>query len=128
MRSDELPRLTMITSWPRPHVCVVELAGELDVATAPVLAQYLRSETATTPAYLVLDLTAVTFLAAAGVTLIVSAQRNDQGIHGQLHLVGPTDNTSVERVLHLTGVRAVLPNNHTVEQALGQIADTTDRD
>jgi len=124
-RSDELQQpLTMTASWPRPHICVVELAGELDVATAPVLAEYLRSQTATaTPAHLLLDLTAVTFLAAAGVTLIVNALRNDQKIHGQLHLLGQTSDPSVERVLHLTGVHAILPDHRNVEHALHQIDD-----
>ncbi len=122
-RSDELQPLTMTASWPRPHICVVELAGELDVATAPALAEYLRSQTAAAPTYLLLDLTAVTFLAAAGVTLIVNALRSDQGIHGQLHLIGTTDNRSVERVLHLTGVHAILPDHHDVEHALRQIDD-----
>jgi anti-anti-sigma factor len=122
-RSDELQPLTMTTNWPRPNVCLVELAGELDAATAPVLAEYLRSQTAATPTHLLLDLTAVTFLAAAGVTLIVNALRNDQGIHGELHLVGTTDNPLAERVLNLTGVRALLPGHHNVEHALRQIDD-----
>jgi anti-anti-sigma factor len=120
-QSDELQPLTMSTSWPRPDVCVVELAGELDVATAPALADYLRSQTTTGLAYLLLDLTAVTFIAAAGVTLIVNALRNDRGIHGRLHVIGPTDNPLVERVLDLTGVRSLLPHHHDVEHALRQI-------
>jgi anti-anti-sigma factor len=120
-QSDELQPLTMSTSWPRPDVCVVELAGELDVDTAPALADYLRSQTTAGPAYLLLDLTAVTFIAAAGVTLIVNALRNDWGIHGRLHVIGPTDNLLVERVLDLTGVRALLPHHHDVEHALRQI-------
>ena len=122
-RSDELQPLAMTTSWPRPNVCVVQLAGDLDVSTAPELTEYLRKQTAAGPTYLLLDLTAVTFLAAAGVTLIVNAQHNNQGIHGQLHLIGTTDNPSVERVLHLTGVRAILPDHHNVEHALHQIDD-----
>jgi anti-anti-sigma factor len=120
-RSDELQPLTMTTNWPRPNVCVVHLAGELDIATAPLLADYLREQTAASPAYLLLDLAAVKFLAAAGVTLIVNALRNTHGIQGQLHLVGVTANPSVERVLDLTAVRAVLPNHHSVEHALHHI-------
>ncbi len=120
-RSDELQPLTMTTSWPRHHVCVVELAGELDRTTAPVLAGYLRSQTAAAPTHLVLDLTGVTLLAAAGITLIVHALRDDQGIQGRLQLIGPTDNPLVERVLDLTGVRDLLPLHHDVEQALRQV-------
>ncbi len=120
-RSDELQPLTMTTSWPRPDVCVVELAGDLDVATTPLLAQYLRSQTADAPAYLLLDLTAVTFLAAAGVTMIINALRNEQGIHGELHVVGAIGNPLTVRVLQLTGVHVLLSHHGTVEHALGRI-------
>ena len=126
-RSEELQPSAMATSWPRPDVCVVQLAGDLDVSTAAVLVEYLREQTAVGPTYMLLDLTAVTFLAAAGVTLIVHALRDDQGIHGQLHLVGTTDNPLVERVLHLTGVRAMCPHHHDVEHALRRV-DDIDRD
>jgi anti-anti-sigma factor len=122
-RSDEVRPLAMTTSWPRPNVCVVQLAGDLDVSTAPELTEYLRKQTSPGPTYLLLDLTEVTFLAAAGVNLIVNALRNNEGIHGQLHLVGTTDNLLVKRVLHLTGVCAILPNHHNIEHALRQIDD-----
>ena len=54
------------TSRPRADVCVAQLAGELDIATVPVIAEYLRREAATRPAELLLDLSGVTHLAAAG--------------------------------------------------------------
>lgn len=125
-RSDELQPLAMTTSWPRPNVCAVQLAGDLDATTAPELTDYLRRQTAAGPTYLLLDLTAVTFLAAAGITMIMNAQRNNHGIHGQLHLVGSTDNPLVNRVLHLTGMRAILSDHDNVEHALRRI-DHIDR-
>lgn len=48
-RSDKLQPLTMTTSRPRAQVCLVRLAGELDTTTAPVLADYLREQTAAAP-------------------------------------------------------------------------------
>jgi len=120
-RSDGLQALTMSTSWPRPNVCLVRLTGELDLATAPLLADYLREHTAGAPAYLLLDLAAVRFLAAAGVTLIVTAPRNKQGIHGQVHLIGVTDNPPVRRVLDLTKVRPGSAEHDNVEAALHHI-------
>ena len=122
-RFDKLRPLTMSTSWPRAHVCLVQPAGELDTTTAPVLGEYLREQTATAPAHLVLDLTAVRFLAAAGVTLIIDAQRDDHGIHGRLHLLGVAENPPVERVLDLTGVLAVVPHHRDLEDALRRIDD-----
>ena len=96
------------TSWPRSDVCVAHLAGELDIATVPLVADYVRRQTATRPTELVLDLSGVTHLGAAGLTLIVLAMSDDGGIHGRLHLVGVTGNRPVERPLQLTGLLAVL--------------------
>lgn len=100
--------LTCTVSRPRPHVCLVHLVGELDIATAPLLGAHLREHTADRPAELVLDLDAVTLLAATGVGLIVGAARNQDGVHGRLHLTGVIGNRPVERVLALTGVRALV--------------------
>jgi anti-sigma B factor antagonist len=122
-RFDKLRPLTMSTSWPRAHVCLVQPAGEIDTTTAPVLGEYLREQTATAPSHLVLDLTAVRFLAAAGVTLIIDALRDDRGIHGRLHLLGVAENPPVERVLDLTGVLAVIPPHRDLEDALRRIDD-----
>jgi anti-sigma B factor antagonist len=87
---------------------VAHLAGELDMATAPVVADVLRRHTATRPAELVLDLGEVTLLGAAGLSLIITAMRDGDGIHGRLHLVGVTGNRPVERALQLTGLLTVL--------------------
>jgi anti-sigma B factor antagonist len=96
------------TSRPRADVCVAHLAGELDIATAPVVAEYLSRETATRPTELLLDLGGVTHLAAAGLALIVAAMNNDRGIHGRLHVVGVSGNRPVERALQVTGLLTVL--------------------
>ena len=105
-RSDGLLPLRYTASRPRPHVCVVHLAGELDMATVPAVARYLQEQTADRPAELVLDLGAVTLLAAAAVGLIVEAQHGGHGVHGRLSLVGVTGNRAVERVLRITGLRS----------------------
>jgi hypothetical protein len=65
----------------------------------------------------------VRFLAAAGVTLIIDALRDDRGIHGRLHLLGVAENPPVERVLDLTGVLAVIPPHRDLEDALRRIDD-----
>jgi anti-sigma B factor antagonist len=116
-RSDGLP-VTVTVHWPRPHLCVVQLGGELDIATVPPLVQYLRQETATGCAHLVLDVAGVRFLAAAGIRLILSAMRNDDGIRGRLHLVGVTGNKMVARVLDLTGLMPLLDVHDSIEQLL----------
>jgi anti-sigma B factor antagonist len=122
-RSDGLQSLTMTTAWPRPDVCLVRLTGELDIATSPLLADYLREHTAGAPAYLLLDVSAVTFLAAAGINLIVTALRHQLGIRGEVRLIGVTDNPSVRRVLDLTELRAQFTEHDDVEEALHHIGE-----
>lgn len=123
IRSDGLP-VTISAQWPRPCVCLVRLAGELDVATATPLVGFLRDHTIRNPTHLVLDLASVRFLASAGVGVIMSAMRNADGIRGRLHLIGVTDNPVVARVLDLTGVRPHLD----VHDSLGHLLAHLDRD
>jgi anti-sigma B factor antagonist len=120
-RSEEPLPLALTVSRPRAGVCVVHLTGELDAATAPLVARYLREQTSGRPADLVLNLASVGFLAATGVGLIITALRNDAGIHGRLHLIGVTGNRAVERVLDLTGVRAVLDVHDTLDALLDRL-------
>ena len=117
IRSDGLP-ITISDHWPRPSVCLVRLAGELDSATAPSLIGFLRDTTVGNPAHLVLDLAGVRFLASAGVGIIMSAVRNAAGIRGRLHVIGVTDNTAVARVLDITGVRPLLDVHDSLEDLL----------
>lgn len=107
-RADGLLPLRCTVSWPRPHVCVVQPAGELDIATVPVVVRCLQEQTAGRPTELVLDLGGITLLSAVGVALIVDAQHGDRGIHGRLRLTGVTGNRAVERVLCITGLRPLL--------------------
>jgi anti-anti-sigma factor len=113
----------MTTTWPRPDVCLVQLAGEIDIDTAPVLDDHLRRHTSAKPTYLLLDFSAVTFVAAAGIRVIVHAQRQDQGIHGDLRVIGTTNNRAVAQVLRLTGIDTLLHIHTTIGDAL----DTIDR-
>ncbi|MCO1656264.1 STAS domain-containing protein [Pseudonocardia humida] len=100
--------LALTTDWPSDAVCVVSLVGALDGTTAPRLADHLREQTAAGCRDLVLDVAGVRFLAAAGVTVLVNAQRNRLGIRGSLHLTGVTGNRPVEKVLALTDVLEVV--------------------
>lgn len=120
-RSDGLRPLQCATSWPQPHVCVVHLAGVLDIATVPAVARHLRDQTATHPDELVLDLSAVTLLSAVGVALIVDAQHADRGIHGRLRLTGVTGNRAVDRVLRLTGLRPLLDVHDDLQTLLDSL-------
>jgi anti-anti-sigma factor len=70
---------------PRPGRVVVEVVGEVDSETAPALDLCLRSQ-AGQPGVgeLVVDLTGVTFLGAAGVEVLARADRRLRGRAGRL--------------------------------------------
>jgi anti-anti-sigma factor len=63
-------------------VVLVEIAGELDLLTVPQAKAFLIRATATTPHHLILDLRRVSFLASAGIGLLIAANDGAQDIHG----------------------------------------------
>ncbi len=103
-------------------VIVVSVAGELDLATAPQLRAYLVDKTASRPAHLVLDLGGVTFMASAGIRLLIEAHSGSDGIHGELHLTGVTTNPRVRRVLQLTGLLAEFDIHDDEDELLHRLA------
>lgn len=117
-RSDGVLPLSCTADWPRPDVCVVHLTGELDMATTPVVAEYLQDQTVHRPAELIVDLAGVTLLAATALSLILHALDDTGDIHGRLHLVGVTSNRPVHRVLELTGLRPLLDVHEDVQSVL----------
>ena len=96
---------------------VIDVIGELDLATAPQLQAYLVEKTAPRPVHVVLDLRGVTFLAAYGLGLLVVARQGGDGIHGELHLTGVTSSRAVKRALDLSGLSALF-DMHDNEDAL----------
>lgn len=101
---------------------LVRVAGEVDLTTAPVLADALelaRSVAARMPDFIAIevDLRAVEFLSAAGLTVIVRAHRRCDHDAVPLHVVA--GHSAVTRPLRLTGLDQVLglravPDSHSL--------------
>ncbi|MCX5215830.1 STAS domain-containing protein [Kitasatospora sp. NBC_00240] len=88
---------------------VVEAAGELDLAGAPILHTAIHRALASRPASpkLVIDLAAVTFCDSTGIDALLLA-RTEAGRQGvTLHLAHPTH--AVARVLEITGTDRMIP-------------------
>jgi anti-sigma B factor antagonist len=85
-------------------VVLVEIVGDLDMHTVPQATAFLTQLTAALPRHLILDLSEVTFLASAGIALLIAAQSDRDGIHGRLHLLGVIGNHPVEHPLDLVGL------------------------
>jgi anti-sigma B factor antagonist len=99
-------QLLSVTALPagRPGRVVVEVTGEVDAYTAPVLDLCLQSQ-ATRPAVreIVADLRRVTLLGAAGVTALARAQRRCR-TRGARLMIATGGRRDVLRVLRLTGL------------------------
>jgi anti-sigma B factor antagonist len=101
----------------------IGVAGELDMATAPQLRAYLVDKTASRPAYVVLDLSGVTFLASHGIALLLEARDGREGIHGELHLTGVAANQSVTRVFDVAGLTPCFDIHDDEEELLRRLAN-----
>jgi anti-sigma B factor antagonist len=81
---------------------VLVLQGELDLASAPELAQELRELEATDVGRILIDLREVRFMDATGISLMIRAQQSADANGHRLALRRGPD--QVQRLFQLTGV------------------------
>ncbi|MEU5381120.1 anti-sigma factor antagonist [Streptomyces sp. NPDC005968] len=111
-----MERLTVSTR--RTDDCpVVEVTGELDIATADLLDGHLHDViTRHGPARIVLDLSGLTFCDASGLRVLVRAHHAARRCHGRLHLVCPYGLTRY--LLRITRLSETIPAHRTLSDAL----------
>jgi anti-anti-sigma factor len=105
----------------RADLLVVTVSGDVDLSSAPDLATALRDET---PPVLVVDLTRVTFLAAAGLRVLVEAAVRAQAEDRCVGLVA--EDSLAMRVLRTSGVAASIPTFVSLSDAVRELARTSD--
>ena len=99
---------------------VVEVAGELDLHSAPQLrAEVGRAIEQGGAPLLVVDLSGVTFLDSTGVGVLVGALKRAREAGGALHFCGAQPR--VRRVFEITGLIGALPLFATREEALSAL-------
>ncbi|MDO0914019.1 STAS domain-containing protein [Streptomyces sp. DT2A-34] len=88
---------------------VLEVSGELDLVTSPVMRQHIHDVVAEGRHSLVLDLSEVMFCDSSGVGVLIAARRLIRSCQGSLRLIlpaqGAADGSHVNRVLGALGVR-----------------------
>lgn len=92
----------------------VRVVGELDMATAPALAERIASIDAASR--LVIDLTSCTFLDSAAVRSLIAVARDWKTAERPLALVA--SDPGILRILEITGVDAVFSVHATLSEAL----------
>ncbi|MFF1713134.1 STAS domain-containing protein [Streptomyces sp. NPDC058268] len=70
-----------------PGVTVVELHGEIDLASAPEVQQHLDAATVRVGAQVIVDLRSTDFLDCTALALLCRAHRQARRRQGQLHVV-----------------------------------------
>lgn len=100
-------------------IAVVEVAGEVDVYTAPTLRQHLRDATAGGAQRIVVDMTEVKFLDSTGLGVLVGAMGRIREVDGNLRLVVSSDH--ILKVLRITGLDGLIPVDDDVDAALAAV-------
>ncbi|MFH8591489.1 STAS domain-containing protein [Streptomyces rimosus] len=95
---------------------MVELHGDIDLATAPEARQHVEAVTARPRPGLLVDLRPVTFFDCHGLRLLIYAQRRTLEQHGQLYLV--CDAPQILHILDITGLRSLFQPAPTIARAL----------
>ena len=83
--------------------------GELDMATAPVLAQAVDGELTPPPPALVVDLTPTAFMDSSGARELVRIARKAAAAGVALHVIAPQSNSAVRLTIDLLDLGAVVP-------------------
>lgn len=99
-------------------VPVVQVTGELDIATAPVLDEVVGTALAGQPALVVVDLSSTTFLDSSGARSVALSGRRAAGSGARLEVVCPSGNTVVRRVLGFLQLEQVVPVRESLDEAL----------
>jgi anti-sigma B factor antagonist len=80
---------------------LVGLRGELDMATAPDVAEAIDAELATSAGPFGVDLTELSFIDSSGVRALVLGARRAENLGRQMFLLTPATNRAVRRVFDL---------------------------
>lgn len=110
------PGLEVIARLASADTVVLLVTGEIDMLTAPALDRRLTESTVGGHRRVVVDLTGVTFLSSAGITILVqhTATAAERGVRLPIVATG----TAVLRPLELTGLVTELDLHGTVDEAV----------
>jgi len=102
-------------------VRLLEVFGELDLASAPKLCSLLDAARAERVKRLVVDLTSLAFCDSTGLRALIGSRREVVAGGGQMVVVAPAD-SAVGRMFALAGAHEVLPVYEDSAAALAALA------
>jgi anti-sigma B factor antagonist len=101
------------------EISVVSVAGTVDMLTAPQLEEAIGTAAKSSPSAVVVDLSAVEFLASAGMGVLVAAHDELIPVMG---FAVVADGPATSRPLKLVGVADVIDLYATLDEALTALA------
>lgn len=101
-------------------VIIASLRGEIDLANAKTVAGLIGSAVPNDATGVVLDLADVTYLDSSGVHLVFELNERLRSRQQRLTISLPPD-SRVGRVLELVNVKAIVPMEPSVEDALARL-------
>ncbi|HZP53603.1 MAG TPA: STAS domain-containing protein [Actinocrinis sp.] len=104
-------------TWDDKGRTVVELSGELDLFTAPVLRDVLLGLTGDGRYFLAVEMSGLRFLDSSGLGVLVGATKRAVAGGGGLCLVGAPQR--MLKTLSITGLLRVMPAFTSLEDAFG---------
>lgn len=107
--------LELVTDQARHPYTVVHLKGELDLYTAPLLAQQLAELARNGTSQVVVDLEAIDFLDSTGLRVLIEAQQRLQKLNGTLRVV--CTRSMILTAFRITGLDHALSVHATVDEA-----------
>ncbi len=91
MRDERQPAAATVSVLPDGDCVRLEVHGQLDMSTAPMLDRDLRFAEAFGPAALQVDVSRVTFIGVAGLRVLVGAANRAWRSGSELRLLAPSD-------------------------------------
>ncbi|HEV3280811.1 MAG TPA: STAS domain-containing protein [Acidimicrobiales bacterium] len=99
------------------RACVVTVAGEVDVASAPTLRSRLEAAIDRGTPLVVVDLLSVTFIDSTGLGVLIGASKRVDNSGGTMHLV--VTEPRILKLFEITGLMDLFSIVPSVEQAVG---------
>lgn len=104
-------------------IAAVNVGGEIDLATASILEAAIAEALAKGPAALIIDLSEVTFLASAGLQILVAT---NQKVNKSARFAVVANGPATSRPIQLTGLDEIIPLYPTLDDALIAVRSTAD--
>jgi anti-anti-sigma factor len=105
----------------QPYVCIVTVAGDVDLYSAPHLRARLAALADSYVGHVVLDLSDATFLDSMALGVILMAQKHMTAVGGRLDLVVPTP--EIRRIFEITMLDQVFDLHETRAEAIRSDGD-----